>query len=273
MEFDNLAITPEHKKSLVVLRKELAGLVINSVSKNILDEKFGILFSGGIDSSLIALICKQLEVDFTCYCVGYQEKKSKMPEDIVYAKKVAKHFGFKLKYKLYNLKEVEKAISELKKILGTYTNVVNIGVGLVEYFSLELSKEKRLFSGLGSEEIFAGYERHKVKDINKECLNGLKGIYERDIVRDTKISKHFKIKFLTPFLDKDLVEYSLKIPAKYKLNKNNNKIILRLVAKDLGLGIFSERKKRAAQYGSRFDKALYKLARLNGFKFKKDYLK
>ena len=66
----------------------------------------------------------------------------------------------------------------------------------------------------------------------------------------------------------------MQIPGKRKLNKKYKKIILREIAQDLGLPKeFAWRKKQAAQYGSKFDKAIYKLARKNKFKFKKDYLK
>src|SRR3989344_2074859 len=47
-------------------------------------DDFGILFSGGLDSSLLALLSKQLNKKFTCYVVGTENS-----EDIEYAKKVA----------------------------------------------------------------------------------------------------------------------------------------------------------------------------------------
>ena len=130
-----------------------------------------------------------------------------------------------------------------------------------------------MFSGLGSEELFAGYERHtKAKNINKECFNGLLSMYERDITRDLAVAKAQNINLRVPYLEKELIQYSLKIPEKYKLTKDKNKLILREVAEQLGLKEFAWRKKRAAQYGSKFDRALLKLAKRNGFKYKKEYL-
>jgi asparagine synthase (glutamine-hydrolysing) len=59
----------------------------------------------------------------------------------------------------------------------------------------------------------------------------------------------------------------------YKMDKNNNKIILREIAEELGLKKeFAWRKKKAAQYGSNFIKGMDKLAKRNGFNYKKDYL-
>jgi len=49
--------------------------------------------------------------------------------------------------------------------------------------------------------------------------------------------------------------------------------VARIVAEEMGLPKeVAWRKKQAAQYGSKFDRAILRLARKNGFKFKKDYL-
>ncbi len=256
----------KNKNIKTLLKNKLTETIKNLIPK----EKFGILFSGGLDSSFIALICKKYTNNFTCYSVGFQDGNMKIPEDIIMARKVAKKFGFKLKYKIHNLKELELIVKKTNKILGKHNNIVNVGVGSVEVAAIELAKkEKYFFSGLGSEEIFAGYERHKVKDVNKECWNGLKAMYERDLIRDDLISKKYNIKFLTPFLDEEVIKLAMSIPGNLKLNKTGNKLILREIS---GLGKFRLRKKRAAQYGSSFIKGIKKLAKSNNFKYMKDYL-
>ena len=58
-----------------------------------------------------------------------------------------------------------------------------------------------------------------------------------------------------------------------KIDSLNNKKIIRNIALDLGVPKeFSNRKKKGAQYGSGFDKAILKLAKKNGFKLKKRYI-
>jgi len=106
IEREFFKITPENKKSYEQIKKETAGLLINSISKRIPDKKFGILFSGGIDSSIIALICKQLGVEFTCYTAALEEEGMQEAEDLTYARKVAQKYGFELKTKTLKLKEV-----------------------------------------------------------------------------------------------------------------------------------------------------------------------
>ena len=63
--------------------------IYNALKKSILNitpnEAFGILLSGGVDSSLIAKICKDEGLNFKCFCVGREGS-----EDIIAAKKLLK---------------------------------------------------------------------------------------------------------------------------------------------------------------------------------------
>ena len=96
-------------------------------------------------------------------------------------------------------------------------------------------------------------------------------MYQRDLIRDSTIPKALKFRFATPFLDEDLVPYALRIPIKYKINEIGAKMILRKAAEPY-LGKYSQRPKKAAQYGSNTDKAIEKLAHMGRFATKKEYL-
>ena len=59
----------------------------NHISNNIQGVHFGVLLSGGVDSSIIAKICKDLGSNFRCFCVGIKGSK-----DIFHAKKISDFF-------------------------------------------------------------------------------------------------------------------------------------------------------------------------------------
>ncbi|PLW80221.1 ATP-binding protein [Candidatus Woesearchaeota archaeon] len=267
---------PEHEKSHEEIKKEVQGLFLSAVSKRIPDEKVGLLFSGGIDSTIIAKTLQSLNVDFVCYTAAMTGKGLATSEDLTYSRRIAKEYGFELKEVLIDIDDVEEKIRKVVPLIED-TNVVKVGVGLT-FLSVceqaQIDGIRVMYSGLGSEDIFAGYERHKNSLlINDECSSGLLKMYERDLYRDDVITMNHNIELRLPFLDKKLVDYSLKIPAEYKLDDVQNKKIIREVAEDLGLDKeFSQRKKRAAQYGSRFDSALNKLAKRNGYSKKSEYL-
>jgi len=259
---------------------------IISYTKNLLEEairkripkgqKVGILFSGGIDSTFIALMLKNLGVDFTCYTAALDEPTLKDSQDLLWAKKAAKELNLKLEIETVKLSDVPNLLKEILPLIED-NNVVKAGVALPFFLAARKAKKngvKILFSGLGSEEIFAGYERHKNSlNINEECLSGLRRMYERDLYRDDVITMYHTIELRLPFLDKKLVEFALSVPARLKLNELENKILLRRISEKIGMPKeFFERKKKAAQYGSLFDKALEKLSKKEKLS-KSQYLK
>lgn len=245
----------------------------NAIKKRIPDEKFGILFSGGVDSTLIAYLCKNFSNNFVCYTVGMEGS-----QDVEYSYKVAKKLNLQHKVQLYSITDLENLFEETAKSLGKkLINIVNLGVGAVEVAAIKFAEKdnvKIFFSGLGSEEIFAGYQRHGLSEnINEECWSGLKTTWERDLQRDCTIANSFDIRFLTPFLDKELITVAMQINSNLKIKSNYKKYILRKTAQNIGLDKeFAFRPKKAAQYGSNFDKAILKIAKLHGYKFKKEYL-
>ncbi len=271
-----LTSLPEHKDSFEVIKTKTAALLDEGIEKRIPRQKFGLLFSGGIDSTFLAHYFKSKGYDFTCYTAGLDLPGS-VASDVVAAEKVAKELGLKLKIKKIKLEEVEKYLKKIVPLIED-SNVVKVGVALPFYLACEMAKKdgcKVIFSGLGSEEIFAGYERHKLAvNINKECIFGLLKMYERDLYRDDVVTMSHSLELRLPFLDRKLADYALKIPAKYKLTETTSKYILRQIAMERGISTeIANRQKVAAQYGSKFDAAIEKLAKLGKYASKSAYLK
>jgi len=271
-KYENLETNKERAK------RKLTNLIEKSVinrAENI--GKFGILFSGGVDSTLIAFLCKKYNYNFTCFTIGLENS-----QDIEYAKRIAEKYNFDLKYKILALEEFEDIIKKTIKILNS-DDFVWVSVGSVVYASAKLALQdsiKILLGGLGTEEIFAGYARHEdafknddFQSVHKESWSGLKNMWSRDLLRDSKIAKHLQVELRTPYMDLNVIKTAMSINPMYKLDNENKKIILREIAEDFGLEReFAWRKKKAAQYGSNFVKGIDKLAKKHGFATKKEYL-
>ena len=267
-------ITPIITQSEEKIIDKVSDLLIKSIEKRIPDQKFGIMFSGGIDSTIIAFIAKRLKKDFVCYTSALEAGNFEEPTDLIFSKRISKQYDFPLKIATLDLDQVKERLKIVLPLIES-SNVVKSGVGLTMFAACEKAQKDKvrvIFSGIGSEEIFAGYERHKMtSDVNKECLAGLRKLYERDTYRDDVITMYNDMELRCPFLDYDLIKYSLRIPTKLKINDGFSKLILRKACEKLGLDHeFSYRKKVAAQYGSKIDKAIQKLS---GQKKKAEYLR
>lgn len=272
----------EKIESVELIAQKLQEAVLRRVPKDKEGnyESAGVLFSGGVDSTIIAKILFDNKIDVTCYTVGFQDEDTKMADDVIESKKIARMLGLKQKIILLNFDEAHELFKKTAQIIKKENaNVVNIGVAGVEVAALEkATKEdpqiKTFFGGLGSEEIFAGYNRHlKADSITDESWVGMHTTYIRDLKRDFNVATHFKVGFATPFLDEELIITAMKVPENLKINDIERKYILRAASEHLGLPHkFAFRPKKAAQYGSRLNNAMQKLAVRLGLDDKKEYV-
>lgn len=242
---------------------KLSALLVDAVDNRV-DQKVAIAFSGGVDSSLLAFLCERLDREFTLYTIGFADSK-----DVLAAQTIADALDWPLKIKIIEIEDVEALVKKVIAITGK-RDPVSVGVGCVVYSVLGMMEEDVLLTGLGSEELFAGYERHK-GDVQAACWDGLLHIWERDLVRDISLAENFGKEIRLPFMDKELIRYAMTIDPALKIGEQR-KQILREAAVNLGLQKeFAMRKKYAAQYGSKFDYALEKLAKKKGLG-KREYL-
>lgn len=258
------------EKELEEAAGEIKQRFLSAVEKRIPEDDIALLFSGGVDSTMVAAALQELGKDFTCYTAGIQHGNVNSPRDSEWAKKVAGEMDLELESYEASLEEVENILPELVDWLST-TSVVKLGVALTFHFALN-GNERVLLSGLGSEQLYAGYSRQKTGYLNQEGLSGLRSLFHRDLYRDDVVSMRNGYELRLPFLDQDLIEHALMISEKQKVDEGYRKYVLRKAAEKLGIPEeVAWRKKTAAQYGSNFDKALSRLGKDNGFDSKQDY--
>jgi asparagine synthase (glutamine-hydrolysing) len=253
--------------------EEIKELFLQAVEKRVPDGNLGLLFSGGVDSTLIAAALQELDKEFTAYTAGIQHGNVNAPRDSEWAEEIAEEMDIELESYEASLKEVEEVLPEIVDWISS-TSVVKNGVALPFHMALKDSKEDEqvIMSGLGSEQLYAGYHRQQGY-LNKECLSGLRSIFERDLYRDNVISFRNGREIRLPFLDHDLIEHALTIPEDYKVREDYRKYVLRKAGEKLGVPEkVAWRGKTAAQYGSNFDKAIDRLTKDNGFNHKQEYL-
>jgi len=256
--------------------RKLLGILHAGIKKTIPKKKFALLFSGGIDSTLLALLLKEQNACFRCCFVSVGTKEMPLPKDLKFAVEIAGAHGLKLERIRLGITELEKYLEEMIPIIGT-ANPVHVGAALPFFAACKKAgKEgvREIFSGMGADELFAGYARFFCsKDLQKDCREAFEKMKKNELAQHEKIARHFGMELKAPFLGKEIIDFAFCLPKEMKILGKDNKLVLRKAALELGLKKeFAFRKKLAAQYGGNFDRAIEKLSKKKGFKRKSDYL-
>ena len=227
----------------------------------------GVIFSGGLDSSYLALLLKEISdnipLKITLYAVGADGSK-----DIESAKYASKFLNLDLKICEVTEDMIRESLPEVVSAIGD-DNLMKVGVGLTIYFATKMVAEDNLkvaFSGQGADELFGGYNRYLksfVDDtLNYDIREDISNMYHVNLERDDACSMLNGVELRLPFLDKNLVELALNIQDNKKIvsmHDDMRKSILRKIAFEEGLDYeIAYRPKKAAQYGTGIDKILRK---------------
>ena len=229
--------------------------------------ELGVIFSGGLDSSYLALLLKEISENIPLkvklYAVGAEGSKD--VEAAIYASKF-----LNLDLEICEVTEdlIREALPDVVNAIGD-DNLMKVGVGLTTYFATKMVAEdgmKVAISGQGADELFGGYKRY-LKSFVNGTLNfdlrvDMSKMYHVNLERDDACSMLNGVELRLPFLDKNLVELVLNIPDNKKIvsmHDDMRKSILRKLAFEEGLDYeIAYRPKKAAQYGTGIDKILRK---------------
>lgn len=278
------------ENELEKLLKCEVGSVFNQIGGN----PFGLLFSGGVDSSLVAKIIDNIQPPQKGYLFSLVSENSKDTPFVNSWREFLNPAIWEfVPVQIPERKHLEKVTSEVNEILrkvfanennnriifhanGNLTNMqISLACGL--YLICEKAKSRgvrHLFSGQGSDELFGGYNKFKQADENsflqfsKDEFNRLENV---DKLRDESVSIHFDIILNTPFTSKLVQNFAFNLPVNEKIifNKRintlssynqeiaDNKIIVRKLAKKLKIPEnIVLRPKSAFQYSTNLQKIL-----------------
>lgn len=239
-----------------------------------LTQTSGIAFSGGIDSTFLAALAKQIDSDIALYAVGLSGS-----HDISQAEYAAETIGMKknLIVHLLSPKEIEAAVPQV--IYATEsTDPMKIAIGLPLYIVAKIArgdKKRVLLTGQGADELFGGYSRHEglfeqgPDVLDREICSDLENISKINLERDDMVTMANSVELRVPFLDKEVIKTGLAISPELKILKKDGsytrKYILRKAAEDLLPPEILWKEKKAMQYGTGVQKVLDWLARESGF--------
>ena len=241
----------------------------------------GLIFSGGVDSTILAVLLKKIAekrnddnnsppLNIRLYSVGVKNS-----QDVKFSEEIAADLNLPLKTIIIDENTVKESIKPVLTAIED-DNLMKLGVGIIIYLAAKAMKEENVkvaLSGQGADELFGGYNRYLKHfednalfdayfDLDEEIYHDMANMYHINLERDDAVSMANGVELRVPFLDKDIIDLALDIPAKYKIKDNEDvlrKHILRDAAKSIGVPDYiSDRPKMAAQYGSGINKILKK---------------
>jgi asparagine synthase (glutamine-hydrolysing) len=249
--------------------------LVSSMRKRTQDfDRVGIIFSGGIDSVIIAWLAKKMVPEVICYTGGVEGSS-----DIAFARKIAKKLNLKLRVNELTSSEVEEMIPEVINTIE-HTNAGQVEVAIPVYAAVKLAHEdgiKVMFSGQAADELFGGYSWYGkiVKDgggyagLRHYMNEDIELLYKETLEREDKITMAHSIEMREPFLDLKLIRLSMKIDLRLNVKGISDafgKHVHRKLAQELGIPRdIAYRSKEAAQHGSGIHQVIDLIARKHGF--------
>ncbi|GHU95232.1 asparagine synthase B [Bacteroidia bacterium] len=214
------------------------------------DVPYGVLLSGGLDSSIISAIAKKyaqqrIESDskqtawwpqLHSFAVGLEGAP-----DLPAARKVAEHIGTIHHEIHYTIQEGIDALRDVIYHLETY-DVTTVRASTPMYLLARVIKSmgiKMVLSGEGADEIFGGYlyfhKAPSAKAFHEETVRKLHKLHQYDCLRANKSLAAWGVEGRVPFLDKEFLEAAMCINPNDKMIQNGRieKWVLRKACEDL----------------------------------------
>lgn len=189
------------------------------------DVPWGVLLSGGLDSSLVASICarhiSRRSTSFPklhSFTVGLENSP-----DLKAAKRVADELGTIHHAYTYTMTEGSDAVREVIRSLETY-DVTTIRASTPMYLMSRKIKAmgiKMVLSGEGADEVFGGYlyfhKAPNVQEFYDETVDKISRLHMYDCLRCNKAMSAWGVEPRVPFLDPDFLEVAMKLDPNVKM--------------------------------------------------------
>lgn len=219
---------------------ELRSALENAVKRQLMtDVPYGVLLSGGLDSSIVSAIAKK----YASQRVESGDKQGawwpqlhsfavglKGAPDLLAAKKVADHIGTVHHEINFTVQEGLDAVRDVIYHIETY-DVTTVRASTPMYLLARVIKSmgiKMVLSGEGADEIFGGYlyfhKAPNAEELHKETVRKLSKLHMYDCLRANKSLSAWGVEGRVPFLDKEFMDVAMRLNPKDKLSGTVGKI-------------------------------------------------
>ncbi len=244
---------------------EVTRLLTQSVERRVRGKsRVAISFSGGLDSSIVASVASSLAD------VKLITAAAKGSVDHFEASVAADRLGLPLHTVELREEEIASQLTRIRWLIETHDQM-DSAIALAFHFSARLASQLQcdtLFLGQLADELFGGYSKYlqlyrsKGKRATRKAMSDdVKLAYQLNFERDDKATSPFVTNSL-PYSSLPLVNYALRMPVEFKIDKERGvrKLLLRKAGEMLGVPTeILQKPKKAIQYSSGAQKIVSKL--------------
>lgn len=246
-EWTDFDAVKENETSIAEIKKALEAAVHRQLMS---DVPYGVLLSGGLDSSITSAIAKKyaqkrIESGDTVdawypqlhsFAVGLEGSP-----DLAAAQKVANHLGTIHHEIKFTIQEGLDAVRDVIYNIETY-DVTTIRASTPMYLMARVIKSmgiKMVLSGEGSDELFGGYlyfhKAPNAREFHEETVRKLSKLHMYDCLRANKSLAAWGIEGRVPFLDKEFMDVAMRINPQDKMinGERMEKWVLRKAFEDM----------------------------------------
>jgi asparagine synthase (glutamine-hydrolysing) len=265
-----LRMPPRETVDLETAARALQLLLLESTRKRVSDlEAVAVAFSGGVDSGVVAVLAENVGLDVQLVSVGLEGQ-----HEVMFAEEAAEALGLPLHLQTYTVGELEETLAEVLWLIEE-PNPVNACIAVPFYWLAETASKLGypvLLAGQGADELFGGYQRYLTEfgrsgaeAVEQKMFRDIENAYRANFQRDNQVCSYHGVELRLPFIDRDVVDFALRMPLRLKINSVEDKLrkrVLRRVARNLEIPSFMvDKRKKAVQYTTGVTKALQRLAK------------
>ncbi|MBU4567183.1 MAG: asparagine synthetase B [Desulfarculus sp.] len=251
--------------------EEYKRVLTRSVSKRLTgltESTLGVIFSGGIDSVLVANLLMREGKNIVCYCTGTADSA-----DVQAAEAVAKDLGLVLKTSIIDEATVEALLPEVIENVEE-SGLLQVEVAIPMYLAAKMAAAdgiRVMYTGQAADELFAGYPwyndvlaEHGYLRLHEKLWEDIGMLYTDTLEREDKLTMAHSIELRAPYLDRDVILTAMRISPRLKLEgaeDNLRKRVHRQASAELGVPPYlAFRTKDPAQSGSGIHQIIQNIA-------------
>lgn len=196
--------------------------LVASVERQMMgDVAVGVFLSGGLDSSLVAAAAQRWysrrDQCLKTFAVGLADSP-----DLLAARSVARFLGTEHHETIYTADDALAALPEVVRSIESFDpSLVRSAVPNYLLARFAARHVKVVLTGEGADELFAGYEylrefKHD-EDLHAELVRTVEGLHDLNLQRCDRVTMAYGLEARVPFLDREVIELGLRLPAGWKL--------------------------------------------------------